>query len=61
MRPGAQRSSLSARRCRVVAVTAGCDYFHIWERMHTIFQFYLETWDIFSGVAAAAAYELWRS
>jgi YYY domain-containing protein len=42
------------------AVTAGCDFIHIWDRMNTIFKFYLETWFIFSGVAAAAAYELWR-
>ncbi len=42
------------------AVTAGCDFIHIWDRMNTIFKFYLETWFIFSGAAAAAAYELWR-
>jgi len=42
------------------AVTAGCDIIHVWDRMNTIFKFYLEAWLFFSAAAAAAAYEMWR-
>jgi YYY domain-containing protein len=41
-------------------VTAGVDVIHVWDRMNTVFKFYLEAWFIFSAAAAVAAYELWR-
>ncbi len=40
-------------------VTAGVDVVHIWDRMNTVFKFYLEAWFLFALASAAAAYELW--
>ena len=42
------------------AVTAGVDIVHVWDRMNTIFKFYLEAWFLFAVAAAAAAAELWE-
>lgn len=42
------------------AVTAGTDVVFVWDRMNTIFKFYLEAWLLFSAACAAAAIELWR-
>lgn len=42
------------------AVTAGTDVVFVWDRMNTIFKFYLEAWFLFAAASAAAAAELWR-
>lgn len=42
------------------AVTAGTDVVYVWDRMNTIFKFYLEAWFLFGAAAAVAAAELWR-
>jgi YYY domain-containing protein len=41
------------------AVTAGCDLVYIWDRMNTIFKFYLESWFMLSIASAVAAHALW--
>ncbi len=41
------------------AVTAGTDVVFVWDRMNTIFKFYLEAWFLFSAACAAAVAELW--
>jgi YYY domain-containing protein len=42
------------------AVTAGTDVVFVWDRMNTIFKFYLEAWLLFAAACAAATAELWR-
>lgn len=41
-------------------VTAGVDVLHVWDRMNTVFKFYLESWFLFAAAGAAATFELWR-
>lgn len=41
------------------AVTAGTDVVYVWDRMNTIFKFYLESWFMFALAAALAAGSLW--
>ncbi|MBI3781902.1 MAG: glycosyltransferase family 39 protein, partial [Deltaproteobacteria bacterium] len=41
------------------AVTAGTDLVYVWDRMNTIFKFYLESWFLFGIAAAVAAQALW--
>ncbi len=41
-------------------VTAGVDVVHIWDRMNTVFKFYMEAWFLFAIAAAAGTYELSR-
>jgi len=42
------------------AITSGADVVHVWDRMNTIFKFYIESWFMFSIAAAAAMTEIWR-
>lgn len=42
------------------AVTAGTDVVYVWDRMNTIFKFYLEAWFLFAAASAMAVVELWR-
>lgn len=42
------------------AITAGADVVHVWDRMNTIFKFYIEAWFMFSIASAAALTEIWR-
>lgn len=43
----------------VFFVTAGVDVVYVWDRMNTVFKFYLESWLLFSIAAAAAVSQLW--
>jgi YYY domain-containing protein len=42
------------------AITAGADVVHVWDRMNTIFKFYIEAWFMFAIASAAALSEIWR-
>jgi YYY domain-containing protein len=42
------------------AITAGTDIVYVWDRMNTLFKFYLETWFLFGGACAVAVFHLWR-
>ncbi|HVN85606.1 MAG TPA: DUF2298 domain-containing protein [Candidatus Binatia bacterium] len=41
-------------------VTAGCEVIYVWDRMNTLFKFYLDSWFLFAAAAAAAGAEIWR-
>jgi YYY domain-containing protein len=41
-------------------VTAGTDVVHVWDRMNTVFKFYLDAWLLFAAAAALALPSLWR-
>lgn len=42
------------------AVTAGTDVVYVWDRMNTIFKFYLESWFLMAIAAAAVAGAVWQ-
>ncbi|MCX8072082.1 MAG: DUF2298 domain-containing protein [Candidatus Binatia bacterium] len=42
-----------------LAIPAGTDLVYLWDRMNTIFKFYLEAWFLFSLSAATMAVALW--
>jgi YYY domain-containing protein len=42
------------------AITAGTDIVFVWDRMNTIFKFYLEAWFLFAAATAYAALVLWQ-
>lgn len=41
------------------AITTGTDLVYVWDRMNTIFKFYLESWSMMAIAAAAAVAALW--
>jgi YYY domain-containing protein len=61
-----QRPLTSSQRVATImlsfafAVTAGTDIVYVWDRMNTIFKFYLEAWFLFSAACAAAVIDLWQ-
>ncbi|HYD48762.1 MAG TPA: DUF2298 domain-containing protein, partial [Terriglobales bacterium] len=42
------------------AVTTGTELVWVWDRMNTIFKFYLESWFLFATASAVAASYLWK-
>jgi YYY domain-containing protein len=42
------------------AITAGTDVIFVWDRMNTIFKFYLEAWFLFAAASAVAVADLWQ-
>lgn len=61
-----QRPLVLSQRIAVImlafafAVTAGTDVIYVWDRMNTIFKFYLESWLLFGAACAVAAADLWQ-
>ncbi len=41
-------------------VTAGCDVVFVWDRMNTLFKFYLDAWLLFAVASSVALVGLWR-
>jgi YYY domain-containing protein len=61
-----QRPLTSSQRVATImlsfafAITAGTDVVFVWDRMNTIFKFYLEAWFMFAAASAAAVVDLWQ-
>jgi YYY domain-containing protein len=61
-----QRPLTSSQRVAAVmfsfafAITAGTDVIYVWDRMNTIFKFYLEAWFLLAAASAAALVDLWQ-
>ena len=61
-----QRPLTSSQRVAAImlsfafAVAAGTDVVFVWDRMNTIFKFYLEAWFLLAAASAAAVVDLWQ-
>ena len=61
-----QRTLTSSQRIAAImlsfafAIIAGTDVIYVWDRMNTIFKFYLEAWSLLAAATAVAIVDLWQ-